>query len=338
MALLPRPLLLEIHQAAVNARLDPVTLLRNVNVAFVASLDRAPSVNAQILGDLSTLNDVGALADGSVPLVIWLENALALAGPRVEAEVFRRGLAKLGIPAPPPPPEPHRTDAAKLNARGAFEGGYVTAMEALPPARPSKVKLLFMGANPSNLTARALGAEVRDISDALRKADMGDRFEIAHAWAVRVSDLHQCLLEHKPTIVHFSGHGTPDGKIIVEDAQGQSRAVPPAALTRLFEILRDNIRCVVLNACSSQPQAEAIARHIDCVVGMSAAIGDAHAIAFATAFYRALGFGRTVKEALALGCNEVMVEGLSEADVAVLLCREGVRPEDVRLVQPAETG
>ena len=61
----------------------------------------------------------------------------------------------------------------------------------------------------------------------------------------------------------------------------------------------------MLNACYSEAQAQAIAKHIDCVVGMTTAVGDDAAIDFATAFYRALGYGRDVQTAFDLGTNQI---------------------------------
>jgi hypothetical protein len=205
------------------------------------------------------------------------------------------------------------------------------APRPLPASGP--VKILFLGANPSNLTQRALDREAREIGERLRAAKLRERFQLEYGWAVRVSDLQQCLLVHEPTIVHFSGHGTQDGQFMVEDQQGHSFAVNPSALAMLFEILRDNIRCVVLNACASKAQAEAIRQHIDCVVGMTAAISDAAAMTFSGAFYQALGFGRSIKQAFDLARNQLMLEGVGNADLAALLCREGVCPEKVWLVK-----
>jgi hypothetical protein len=76
---------------------------------------------------------------------------------------------------------------------------------------------------------------------------------------------------------------------------------------------------VVLNACFSEAQAEAIAKHIDCVVGMSKTIKDRSAISFAASFYQALAYGRTVQEAYDLGCNQIYMENLSQEDVPQLL-------------------
>jgi len=77
----------------------------------------------------------------------------------------------------------------------------------------------------------------------------------------------------------------------------------------------------VLNACFSQIQAEAIAENIDCVVGMSTAVGDEAAISFASAFYQALAYGRTVRTAFDLGCNQIDLESLGEQDTPQLLAK-----------------
>src|SRR5205085_4220721 len=108
---------------------------------------------------------------------------------------------------------------------------------------------------------------------------------IRQQWAVRVSDIQSHLLRYQPDIVHFSGHGSSASEIILEDVNGNSQPIPSKALGQLFSILRDNIKCVLLNACYSESQARTIAEHIDCVIGMSKAIGDVAAIHFSTAFY-----------------------------------------------------
>ena len=97
-------------------------------------------------------------------------------------------------------------------------------------------------------------------------------------------------------------------------------------------MLKDNIRCVVLNACYSEGQAEAIAQHIDCVVGMSRAISDPAAMGFATAFYQALGYGRDVKTAFDLGCAQIDLESLGEQNTPKLLALR-INPKDLVFVR-----
>jgi len=194
------------------------------------------------------------------------------------------------------------------------------------------IKILLLAANPTDTTRLRLDAEAREIDNALRVADFRDKFVIEKHFAVRVMDLQGLLLRHKPNIVHFSGHGNSANEIIVEDLSGNSHPISANALSRLFSILRENIRCVVLNACYSEPQARAIAQHIDCVVGMSTAIGDAAAISFASSFYQALGYGKAIKAAFDLGCLQINLENLGEQDTPKLLTREGANPSDIYLI------
>ena len=96
--------------------------------------------------------------------------------------------------------------------------------------------------------------------------------------------------------------------------------------------LKDNIRCVVLNACFSKAQAEAISKHIDCVIGMSKAIKDNSAVSFAASFYQALAFGRNIQEAFDLGCIQIDMENLAQEDVPQLLT-PNADPQEVFFVR-----
>jgi hypothetical protein len=181
------------------------------------------------------------------------------------------------------------------------------------------IKILFLAANPLDTTYLRLDEEIRSIDQALRQTEFRDRFDIRPHLAVRVGDIQDLLLRHRPDIVHFSGHGSESSEIILQDSAGMGRVVPAGGLSALFSVLKDNIRCVVLNACYTEGQAAAIAQHIDCVVGMSRAFADVAAISFATAFYRALGYGRDVETAFKLGCGQISLEDLGEQDTPTLL-------------------
>ncbi len=88
---------------------------------------------------------------------------------------------------------------------------------------------------------------------------------------------------------------------------------------RLTAIKSSDVRCVVLNACYSKVQAEAIARHIPHVAGMSQAIDDQAAIVFSTAFYDALGAGENVPFAYEYACSSIQLEGIPEHLIPVLI-------------------
>jgi len=184
------------------------------------------------------------------------------------------------------------------------------------------IKILFLTANPLDTSSLRLNEEIHAIDHALQQAEYRDKFDIAQHWAVRSTDLQSYLLRHKPHIVHFSGHGSAASEIILEDEHGNSHPVSVQALSRLFSVLKENVRCVILNACYSESQAQAIAQHIEYVVGLSQAIREQAAISFAMAFYQALGFGKDVRTAFELGCNQIDLRNLGEQDVPKLITFE----------------
>ena len=195
------------------------------------------------------------------------------------------------------------------------------------------IQVLFLAANPGGTTPLALDEEIRAIDAKIRGAEHRDRLELASHWAVRLDDLSGLLMRRRPDIVHFSGHGAPSGEIKLLAADGTPKPVPSEALAELFRVLKDNVRVVVFNACHSEAQAKAVVRVIDCAVGMSRAIDDDHAIAFAAEFYQALGFGRSVQDAFDLGVARLMGEGVTNAKGLVKLHkRRGINPADLVLV------
>ncbi len=199
------------------------------------------------------------------------------------------------------------------------------------------MKILFFASNPEDVTPLNLDEEIRAIKTKIYATKFRDVLELISRWAVRPDDLLQELLENKPTIVHFSGHGTASGELILMDDSRKTKVVSPDALQALFSTLKDNIQVVVLNACYSKKQGIAIAKVIDFVVGMNASIGDQAAINFAASFYRAIGFGRSVKEAFDQGKVSIMLEGIPEANTPVLLHRPSIDPAMIYLVHKKQS-
>ena len=175
--------------------------------------------------------------------------------------------------------------------------------------------ILIFAANPRDQAHLSLDMEVREIENGLRHSSK--HFEVKQSWATRPIDLRRALLDNKPAYVHFCGHGAGQNGIVLE-----GQLVDGEALAELFGLF-PQIKCVVLNACYSTVQAQAIARHIDFVIGMNKEIGDSAAIEFAVAFYDALGARESIEFAFALGRNAIHVAGIPEHLTPELLTRSG---------------
>jgi CHAT domain len=176
----------------------------------------------------------------------------------------------------------------------------------------NQIKILFLAADPSDKTRLRLGQELRDIRERLQLSKERDTFVLDSRESVRPGDITQAIFDVEPQIVHFSGHGENTGELCFENLQGKVQPVKPDALAALFELVADQINCVVLNACHSEVQAKAIAEHISYVIGMNDAIGDKAAIAFAVGFYKALAANRSIPDAYKFGCVEIRLQGISE--------------------------
>jgi hypothetical protein len=184
------------------------------------------------------------------------------------------------------------------------------------------IKILFLAADPSNATRLRLGEEVRDVKEILQLSKRREEFLLNSRESVRPRDITQAIHDIEPQIVHFSGHGSNTGELYFEDATGKAQSIKPDALADLFEIISDQVSCVILNACYSEPQAKAISKHIPCVIGMSQAIGDKSAIAFAAGFYKALGAGRSFEDAYKFGKVEIKLQGIQNNSIPVLYVKE----------------
>lgn len=194
------------------------------------------------------------------------------------------------------------------------------------------VKILFLAANPTNTKRLRVDAEMREIDETLRQTKYRDYFEVKSYGAVRFFDIQNYLLLHRPHVVHFSGHGSESGEILLEDDDGHSQRISASDMSKLFEVLKDNTRCVLLNACYLENQAQVIAKYVDCVIGMSKEISDLASRKFSVAFYNALGNGKDVKSAFDLGRANIGSENRDEQDIPKLLAINK-NPKEIFLVQ-----
>lgn len=183
------------------------------------------------------------------------------------------------------------------------------------------LKILFLASEPTDAGKLRLGAELQKVRDLLSK---NDYFEIEDRQAVKPEDVQQTILNYKPNIVHFSGHGQDSGEICFEDEQGKSKVIPPDVLADLFNLVKDHVKCVLVNTCYSDKQAKAIAKYIPIVIGTKKEISDAAAISFSMGFYTALASNvdisqKNLKEAFGSGLIAIKFKNLPEELTPIII-------------------
>lgn len=264
--------------------------------------------------------------------------------------VARHLAAEVGVPetakSPSAPQRPQAFGDFHVNVTGngnvVGHGntiGSVGSPQAAEPQRKERripvIKILFLSASPDEVTTLRTDREVRDIQEALRQSEFRDRFELKQEPAVRISDVQRCLLQHRPDILHFSGHGDERGAILLEGRNGNLCPLLSGDLAALLSVLKDRTRCVVLNSCYSAQEVEPIADVIASVIARPDAVTDSAAILFSTYFYQALAFGRSVRAAFDLGCLQLRMEGWDDGAKPLLLTAR-CDPEEIRFVETAE--
>lgn len=190
----------------------------------------------------------------------------------------------------------------------------------VPPPDPAPV--LLSGSSPNDKVPLAIDDEFDLIEKSVRLGSHRDHLRIVMTRDTEARELVSKMLEENPSVVHFSGHGNETDELFFENDAGESVAINAQQLSKMFAGFSGVVRCVVLNACYSTPQAAAIAHHVDCVIGMSDRFSDAAAHAFASNFYKALASGRDVATSFDLGVVNVDLAGISEENTPALFGRE----------------
>jgi len=201
---------------------------------------------------------------------------------------------------------------------------------------PQTIHVLFLAANPLDEDELRLDEEARSIHEMIRKSEHRDSVKLESRWAVRPLDALQAINEVQPTIVHFSGHGSDRDEIVFQNEQGNAKVVSLAAIVQMMKASSDKIRLVFFNSCYSRGQAEAVVEHVDAAIGMNDSIGDEAARVFASQFYSAIGFGKSVRTAFEQGKAALMLEDIREEDIPELFVANAVDSEELAIVQPSE--
>jgi hypothetical protein len=201
----------------------------------------------------------------------------------------------------------------------------------------SKATVLFFAADPlsappGGMPRLLLDEDVRRIRTKVRAAEYRDALQFDLRLAARPDDLIQALNETRPHVVHFSGHGRSEGLVLV-GSDGGAHLVGAEALTKLFRVFRGDIRVVVLNACLTLGQAQAIAETVGCAIGTRDRISDDAATTFGAAFYSALAFGHSVQTAFEQARVALALEHPGEEETPEIIAGPGVDPAHIFVVR-----
>ena len=166
--------------------------------------------------------------------------------------------------------------------------------------------ILILASNPRE--DLHIDREIRDLTSAIERSKNSDEYEVVIRLAVRPGDLHDIFDRHPPHIVHFSGHGEAEAGLVLESDESGEQIITNKALSGLFNLFAKDSECVLLNACSTNIQADTIKQYVPYVIGTNREILDRAAYLFSVGFYTALGNGESIEVCFARGCNAIELE------------------------------
>jgi len=247
----------------------------------------------------------GPLTGSPVSLAIALRQAAAR--DPVVAAMIRALAGAHGASAPPrdPPSASQNVTVTGSGNQVVVSGGSMYGGAAAPgptgaePSPRERFTVLFAAACPDDRVGLRVDRELRALQEAIARSGMRERIGVEPRLAVRPAEFAQALLAVRPRVVHFAGHGSAHGgELYFEDDGGASYPAPAEGLRALFRGMEEPVRCVILNACHSGANADAIlGAGVPHVVGMDGPLQDESAIVFSTGFYQALGEGRGIPQA-----------------------------------------
>ena len=197
--------------------------------------------------------------------------------------------------------------------------GTITSAAASAAGR-HLVKILILEANPLDTESLRTGTEIREIEEVIQLGRERDNIDVQRRSAVRPHDISQALLDEKPWLVHFAGHGGGEHQSFAAEGEyGLAHVIPVDGLVELFGAFGRNVKCVLINCCDTELLARELSAVVPYAIGMRQPVHDKSAIRFSRGFYQALAAGESIDDAFRLGVIQLRVAPIgSDASAPVL--------------------
>ena len=133
-----------------------------------------------------------------------------------------------------------------------------------------------------------------------------------------INDLKGIMRDHKPRIIQFLAHGTPDARLKIG-----GDLLLPVSLKNVFKWWKQDEdyqpEIVMFTACNSADLIAIAGKYAKFVVAAKESLSTENAREYAAAFYRSLVRGKTTRDAHKLGLTSVKIGPSSTIDLKLEL-------------------
>ncbi len=279
MALVSNELLDEIFRVASAAGLVGPDyrsgLLGGIPPDAVALIDMTTKPSLQLQADLNWCNSNERLADGTVPLRRWLENAVRFTGPLQHGPKFRELLDKATAPALPQPPTPVAPASPSVAAAARrFDVAFTFARDSRPIVEPIANRLAArigrervfydnyhqaMLAVPNlDLVLQNIYHDLSDLVVVVLSAGYEEREWTGIEWRA-VRDL---IKRRKDRIMYLRRDDAPVQGVFGVDGYIDLRTTPPARVAELIVERLAQVRALA-TAAGDSPHEDDVAQLIE---------------------------------------------------------------------------
>lgn len=208
------------------------------------------------------------------------------------------------------------------------------------PPKPEILRVLYLTASPDMSAPLRVDAEVNNVLREIRGAKFRDQIALSVIPAATTKDLVNGINDHRPHVVHFSGHGNA-GLLAFDNASLER----PDSETMEFDILAELLdatdqppKLLVMNACNTLEGSDVLLEAVPVLIAMSDSVGDAGAGVFASQFYAAIASAQSIGAALRQA-KAMMKQALlrDDAELPQIRHRPDTDPSGLVLIQLPQT-
>jgi len=196
----------------------------------------------------------------------------------------------------------------------------------------SPITVLYAYSNSSQRDFLHIDDEIKSVKKEISSSKFREDIVVELSPSVDEKSLVEGLNQHRPQVLHFSGHS--DLNHLATSGEANSGKLKALSFTDLGHIIRatdDPVRVLLLNSCNSIGSAASLSGDVDILIAMNDEISDVAAISFATSFYAALASRQSVQTAFNQGVNAIRFASIAEAPIPEMLVKDGVDPKSYKL-------